>query len=188
MVNMSSAAPGQLESIRTLLNTWRIPNDTRQPVDELPDLLGDHDAWVAQLPGVRFPTTAADRRAVEHLRHRLRASLRGDDAEAVDELVSAQRWRLSVDIGHGSVRWSTDPATAAGDALAIVVDAVVAGTWGRLRSCPDCQWVFYDTSRNGRRVWCSMTAANGARACGSIAKTRAYRQRRRAVPPGLTGP
>jgi predicted RNA-binding Zn ribbon-like protein len=37
--------------------------------------------------------------------------------------------------------------------------------------------VFYDSSRNARRTWCSMTAAGGARGCGSIAKTRAYRAR-----------
>jgi predicted RNA-binding Zn ribbon-like protein len=49
---------------------------------------------------------------------------------------------------------------------------VAASSWPRLRACPDCRWVFYDTSRNGRRVWCSMTGADGARACGSIAKTR----------------
>ena len=49
-----------------------------------------------------------------------------------------------------------------------------------LRTCPDCGWVFYDSGRNARRTWCSMTAADGARGCGSIAKTRAYRARRAA--------
>ena len=65
--------------------------------------------------------------------------------------------------------------TTASALVAIVVGAIAAGRWHRLRACPDCGWVFYDTSRNARRTWCSMTAAGGARGCGSIAKTRAYR-------------
>jgi hypothetical protein len=34
-VTDQQAAPGALEEVRTLLNTWRVPNDTRVPVDEL---------------------------------------------------------------------------------------------------------------------------------------------------------
>jgi predicted RNA-binding Zn ribbon-like protein len=42
---------------------------------------------------------------------------------------------------------------------------------GRIRECsaPDCQLLFVDASRPGRRQWCSMAR------CGNIAKTRAYR-------------
>jgi hypothetical protein len=181
---METVAPGPLESIRVLLNTWSIPNDTRRPVDDLPGLFTDRLAWAARMPDLRYPRHAADRREIEHLRGELRAGLSHGDAAAIDELVSAQLWRLTVDTDTDTdtfaVRWFVDPASAAGDGLAIVVDAVVARTWGRLRACPDCQWVFYDTSRNGQRTWCSMTAVDGARGCGSIAKTRAYRQRQRA--------
>ena len=34
----SQVAPGTLEMVRTFLNTWRIPNDTREPIDELVSL------------------------------------------------------------------------------------------------------------------------------------------------------
>ena len=34
----SQAAPGTLEVVRTFLNTWWIPNDTREPTDELMSL------------------------------------------------------------------------------------------------------------------------------------------------------
>ena len=34
----SQVAPGTLEVVRTFLNTWRIPNDTREPIDELVSL------------------------------------------------------------------------------------------------------------------------------------------------------
>jgi predicted RNA-binding Zn ribbon-like protein len=57
--------------------------------------------------------------------------------------------------------------------LAAVADAQCAGTWDRLKACAadDCQWAFYDTSRNRSRTWCSMEV------CGNRAKTRAYRAR-----------
>lgn len=43
----------------------------------------------------------------------------------------------------------------------------------RVRECaaPDCRLLFVDTSRPGRRQWCSMAR------CGNLAKTRAYRGR-----------
>jgi len=58
--------------------------------------------------------------------------------------------------------------------LAAVADAQCAGTWDRLKACAadDCQWAFYDSSRNQSRTWCSMEV------CGNRAKTRAYRARR----------
>ena len=44
MVSLADAegqlAPGELESVRTLLNTWLIPNDSRQPTD----MFGEHAA------------------------------------------------------------------------------------------------------------------------------------------------
>jgi predicted RNA-binding Zn ribbon-like protein len=58
--------------------------------------------------------------------------------------------------------------------LAAVADSQCAGTWDRLKACAadDCQWAFYDSSRNHSRTWCSMEV------CGNRAKTRAYRARR----------
>ena len=45
----------------------------------------------------------------------------------------------------------------------------------RIRTCPQCQMLFFDTSRPGRRRWCS--SASG---CGNRAKVRRYRQARQA--------
>jgi predicted RNA-binding Zn ribbon-like protein len=57
--------------------------------------------------------------------------------------------------------------------LTAVADSQCAGTWDRLKACAaeDCQWAFYDSSRNHSRTWCSMEV------CGNRAKTRAYRAR-----------
>jgi predicted RNA-binding Zn ribbon-like protein len=41
----------------------------------------------------------------------------------------------------------------------------------RLGHCPDCDWAFYDETRNGRRRWCDMAD------CGSRAKSRRYYER-----------
>lgn len=40
----------------------------------------------------------------------------------------------------------------------------------RLRSCPRCGWLFVDTSRGGRRRWCSM------RTCGNREKVSRHRE------------
>ena len=50
-------------------------------------------------------------------------------------------------------------------------DLLTDGTLGRIKECPgagDCGWLFYDTSRNGRRRWCGMEG------CGSRVKMRRH--------------
>lgn len=61
-----------------------------------------------------------------------------------------------------------------GEILATVVTAGTAGTWERLKLCSadDCQYVYFDASKNASRRWCSMAV------CGNRSKTRAYRRRR----------
>jgi predicted RNA-binding Zn ribbon-like protein len=45
----------------------------------------------------------------------------------------------------------------------------------RLKQCANCRWVFLDSSKNASRRWCSMAH------CGTEAKVRATRARRRAA-------
>jgi predicted RNA-binding Zn ribbon-like protein len=63
--------------------------------------------------------------------------------------------------------------------LAIVHDAMVAGSWARLKACREhtCAWAFYDHSKNRSGAWCSMSV------CGSRSKARTYRQRRKTAAP-----
>ena len=53
--------------------------------------------------------------------------------------------------------------------------AQLDGSWIRLKACrgEDCGWAFYDHSRNQGGSWCSMSV------CGSRAKARDYRRRKR---------
>jgi len=56
-------------------------------------------------------------------------------------------------------------------------ELITDGDPRRLRKCanPACRLMFYDTSKAGRRRWCSMQT------CGGRAKVRAFYQRRGAV-------
>lgn len=74
------------------------------------------------------------------------------------------------------------------DALARLAEPLVteltAGHPERIRICASdtCEWVFYDTSRTGRRRWCDMaTCGNRAKAARHRARTRGATQ---AVPLG----
>jgi predicted RNA-binding Zn ribbon-like protein len=60
---------------------------------------------------------------------------------------------------------------ALGRILAIVHEAMSAGTWHRLKACRQCAWAYYDYSKNQSATWCSMAI------CGNRTKTRAYRRR-----------
>jgi predicted RNA-binding Zn ribbon-like protein len=77
--------------------------------------------------------------------------------------------------------------SCAGELLCAALDAVNRGLWHRLRACPDCRYVFFDSSRNGSRTWCRMTRDDpSGRSCGTLAKARAKRARDRAARPPST--
>ena len=156
-------APGELEFVRSLLNSWLIPNDSRQPTDEF-------DAF-ARGQGWRGRQSA------------LLRDLRDDIRQAVEEghPGGLNRWieqlGLRPEIQDGRVGYQ-HAAGPAGTILAAVLTAVGAGRWSRLKACPDCRWVFYDNTRNGSKRWCLMYAGGpDGRACGTIAKVRRYRDR-----------
>ena len=69
------------------------------------------------------------------------------------------------------------PDRVAWEAARSAVELLREEELGRVRRCPGpdggCGWLFYDESKNGSRRWCSMEG------CGSHAKMRRYRARRR---------
>jgi predicted RNA-binding Zn ribbon-like protein len=50
-------------------------------------------------------------------------------------------------------------------------DLLVSNSFDRIRRCGGCGWLFFDTSRNHLRRWCSMDI------CGNRAKARRHYQR-----------
>ncbi|RBM18698.1 CGNR zinc finger domain-containing protein [Streptomyces sp. PT12] len=173
-----SVAPGALEQVRTFLNTWRLPNDTRTPEDLLPGLAGAEASWRAALPDVA-PVGEGEWDELLRLRADLRDALGERTPDGLREWLA--RHPVVAALGDDPpVRHRPQHPGAVGDLLALVVDAVAYGHWPRLKACPDCRHVFYDHSRNRSRTWCGMYAERpDGRACGSIAKVRTYRKRRR---------
>jgi predicted RNA-binding Zn ribbon-like protein len=60
--------------------------------------------------------------------------------------------------------------------LVPVAEALADGSWQRAKACrdQDCQYAFYDRSRNRSGVWCEMAV------CGNRTKVRTFRSRPRA--------
>jgi len=164
--DVPKAAPEPLRRVQLFVNSIDVHNG----VEWLPDWLEAHGL------------AGAEERARE-LREAVRALVLANNGvppdpgalEAVNR--AAARVRPALD-GERRLRFRAD-----GDALdrivAVVLEAIVDGSWGRLKACRNCRWSFYDYSPNRSATWCSM------RLCGNRTKTRAYRRRRRA---GRAGP
>lgn len=99
--------------------------------------------------------------------------LRSCDVEVLNRLARGPALPIAMDVTGRAVL----PVLSVEEALAHVAREGIALLTGplreRIRECAavDCQLLFVDTSRPGRRQWCSMAR------CGNIAKTRAYRGR-----------
>lgn len=185
MVNERWQAPGSLEPVRRLLNTRDLSLQTRTFVDRLPDLAADEERWQAVFPGLPRPR-GNDLADLTALRADLLATLEGrEDTERLNVWLERFPPAIRVHAEDGYLATDRLPAFAGGAPGAIVaavVDAIDAGTWTRLKLCPDCKLAFYDPSRNRSKVWCGMYAGAEGRACGSIAKVRRWRERQRARP------
>ena len=170
-------APAALEPVRALLNSWLIPNESRQPTDEF-DEFAAAQGW-----------TGRDSAQVRELRDDLRPMVETGHAEAdvLNRWIATSGLRPAVYEGpavHGSTVVYRHDGGSAGRLLAAVVTAIGDGSWRRLKACPDCRWVFYDNTRNGGKRWCLMYAGGpDGRACGTIAKVRRYRDRQAAAGP-----
>jgi predicted RNA-binding Zn ribbon-like protein len=58
--------------------------------------------------------------------------------------------------------------------LGILHEAQLTGQWSRMKACRQCEYAFFDRSRNRSAAWCAMAI------CGNRTKNRAYYERRRA--------
>ncbi len=54
-MELSQNAPNELEYIREFLNTWRIPNDTREAIDLLANRRGDIKLFMKEYFHEEFP-------------------------------------------------------------------------------------------------------------------------------------
>ena len=175
-------APAPLELVQRFVNSI----DLESGEDELdsPEALR---SWLAtrDLMGARERVAPADLRRALDVREGVRALLLRNNGLEFDE---GRVERLDRAAAHAGARVSFSAAgepelvPAAGGVdgalaqlLAIVARSVADGSWERLKACPreDCEWAFYDRSKNRSGRWCRMEE------CGNLAKARAFRERRR---------
>ncbi|MCH5673799.1 CGNR zinc finger domain-containing protein [Streptomyces gilvus] len=160
-----SAAPGGLALVEALVNTLDIESGA--------DALDTADGRAPfGLPPDEVP-------AARELRESLRATLlahAGHPPHApvtpLDDMLASAPLRVRVDPADGSAALAPADAGPLRSRIAVAVaQALVDGTWTRLKACESetCHWAYYDRSPAGRGRWCSMQV------CGARAKMRRYR-------------
>ncbi|WP_336974121.1 CGNR zinc finger domain-containing protein [Bacillus thuringiensis] len=174
MIN-NQVAPGDLEIVRNFLNTWEIPNDTRQPLEHLHCEEDIKDFISKNFSGIEFFGKLEE---VHQFRKDVRISL---ETSNIDNLT---KWLMSYPINVSILDVDNIQYSAVkkhdffSEVLIIIVESISLHQWKRLKACPDCKWVFYDNSRSGSKRWCGMYASNAnGRSCGTIAKVKRYRKK-----------
>ncbi|WP_251093666.1 CGNR zinc finger domain-containing protein [Streptomyces sp. Caat 7-52] len=164
-----SAAPGGLALVESLVNTLDI--ETGADSLDTPEgrgRLGITEAGLAEARELRESLRAALLAHAGHPPHRTVTPL--------GTLLARAPLYVAVDDHDGSARLTAaDAGALLSEVAAAVAEALVAGTWTRLKACEadTCHWAYYDRSPAGRGRWCSMQV------CGARAKMRRYRARER---------
>ena len=178
--------PAGLETLRDFVNTL----DREDVTDDVatPEALA---AWLVDhglLPASESDLSAGDHARAIELREALRRMALANNGEQPSPEAAAiverhAREALLEARFPAEGGWRLEPrasgmAGSLGRVVAVLVEAMAAGTWSRLKACSaeTCQWLFYDASKNHSGHWCSM------KVCGNRSKAREFRARRRASP------
>jgi predicted RNA-binding Zn ribbon-like protein len=182
----SKPAPGPLMLVQTLVNTVELPDGADRLADPT-----DARPWLVytSLLAPQAELTDADLDLVRAVREALRAMLVHNAGGPPPNKSALAVLRTVAD--GGTARADLDDTgevrlSARGDSvrdrlvelLLIIRDAQHDGTWARLKAYAndECQWAFYDKSRNHGGTWCEMSV------CGNKLKNRAFRARSKAAP------
>jgi predicted RNA-binding Zn ribbon-like protein len=173
--------PHSLNLVIDFVNTLDVEAGT-DALSTPPDLV----AWLTEAellsPNGERPEEA-DRLNAVRLREALRALMLANNGGAPDVHAGRQLERAArdgelgvhfADGGSVSLAPGADGLAGALSRLLVpVAEALGDGSWQRVKACrsQDCQWAFYDRSRNRSGVWCDMAI------CGNRTKVRAYRDR-----------
>jgi predicted RNA-binding Zn ribbon-like protein len=167
--DLPKAAPRKLRLAQVLVNTT--DGHARELLSE----------WLEEQGVAASPSALARAREV---REALRGLLIANNERTAPPAAAVAVLERAAARAHLSLRFApaaevVPSAGGADGALGLVLAAVLAcmwdGSWSRLKACRNCHWAFYDESRNRSAAWCSMQL------CGNRLKTRAYRQRRKAL-------
>jgi len=173
-------APDPVRLIQRFLNTLDIDRGS----DDL-DSRGGLEAWLNEVGLVaKVPASPEDglARATE-LREAIRDLLARRNHGTVTPRVADRFGRATVSLGFRTVAstagdfqllpTSTGLGKALGAIVAVLIRSDADGSLARLKVCANdqCQWVYWDASRNRSGRWCTMAL------CGNRLKGRAFRQR-----------
>src|SRR5689334_21178308 len=175
---MNRRAPHNLDLVIDFVNT--ADPDSGEVMEGPEDLL----RWLGgrELLSAGEPAGPEDYARAIELREALRRTMLANNGGAEDSSATAlleaavRRGELSVHFRDGTALLepcAAGPSGALAALLAPVAEAMSDGTWARVKACraEDCQWAFYDFSRNRSGTWCDMAV------CGNREKVRAYRAR-----------
>jgi len=175
-MEQNQLAPGSLEIVRTFLNTWEIPNDTREPLDQLKD-----QNYLTKFIRENFSTIDFNFEKLDELfqfRNDIRKSIELSELELLNEWLLRKPLHVGISKQNMLQYAPVEENDIIYEMLQIIVESIGLNQWHRLKACPDCKWVFYDFSKNGSKRWCGMYAGSPkGRACGTIAKVKRYRQK-----------
>ena len=173
-------APGRLALLQRFINTH---NHDFPPDWDRIGTATKARAWLREKELIASAAALSDEdaRRLRELREALRALLVArQHGEPEPEAVAVVRaaggvLRVTVD---GEGRTSLEPARPGVEGvkatmLAIVHEAQVSGDWSRMKGCRQCEYAFYDRSKNRSATWCAMSI------CGNRTKNRAYYRRQR---------
>jgi predicted RNA-binding Zn ribbon-like protein len=162
------------ELLRWLTRAGRV--DARTSADAL-------KRWNDTAEGVR--TVERARAFRETLRHMTDGVVRSrgvstEGVAAINFILAENDGNLRLERQGGGFRMRfaarpTSPITLLGTLAEAAADMLSNASLHLVRRCgnPDCVLFFYDTTRNHRRQWCSMST------CGNLMKVRAFRRRHR---------
>jgi predicted RNA-binding Zn ribbon-like protein len=178
-LNKAAIAP-EADLLVEFVNTRDIEEDTDSIAD--PGLL---ETWIAEKTGdhagdLDHEDVDRTRSVRESLRALMLTNNGGEmDAAAVVPLrEAAERTRIRTTFAaDGRLKLAPARSGLSGfeARLLLAIERLQShGAWPRLKACTvdDCQWAFYDATRNHSRTWCSMDV------CGNREKTRRYRERK----------
>ena len=175
-------APGRLELLQRFVNTHNhdFPSDW--------DRIGTAEkagAWLREkgLVAAADRVSDADAARLRALREAIRALLvahrRAEAADTIRAVSSGAQLNVVVQPTGRAVleaaAGGVDGAVAT--LLGILHEAQLTGDWQRMKACRQCEYAFFDRSKNRSAAWCAMSI------CGNRTKNRAYYRRRRPPSP-----
>jgi predicted RNA-binding Zn ribbon-like protein len=168
-------APGRLELLQRFVNT----HNHDFPADW--DRIGTPEkaqGWLGEkrliAPG--DTVTEPDVARLRALREAIRALLVAPSPDDLAALSAGAELNVVVDADG---RTALEPVNGGVDGavarlLGILHEAQLGGEWSRMKACRQCEYAFFDRSKNRSATWCAMSI------CGNRTKNRTYYRRHRA--------